>query len=79
VILDGEGKPANRAGALWLRPKNDITADQYKEFYHHVAHAFDDAALTLHWRAEGMIEYTGLLFVPGTNPMICSIPSAATA
>jgi molecular chaperone HtpG len=68
VILNGEEKPANRAGALWLRPKNDITADQYKEFYHHVAHAYDDAALTLHWRAEGVIEYTGLLFVPSVKP-----------
>jgi molecular chaperone HtpG len=68
IILDGEDKPANRAGALWLRPKSEISADQYKEFYHHVAHAFDDAALTLHWRAEGVIEYTGLLFVPGTKP-----------
>ena len=68
VILDGEEKPANRAGALWLRSKNDITADQYKEFYHHVAHAYDDAALTLHWRAEGVIEYTGLLFIPSVKP-----------
>ena len=68
VILDGEEKPANRAGALWLRSKNDITAEQYKEFYHHVAHAYDDAALTLHWRAEGVIDYTGLLFVPSVKP-----------
>jgi molecular chaperone HtpG len=68
VILEGEEKPANRAGALWLRPKQEITADQYKEFYHHVAHAYDDAALTLHWRAEGVIEYTGLLFVPSVKP-----------
>jgi molecular chaperone HtpG len=68
VILEGEEKPANRAGALWLRPKNQITPDQYKEFYHHVAHAYDEAALTLHWRAEGRIEYTGLLFVPSVKP-----------
>jgi molecular chaperone HtpG len=68
IILNDEEKSANRAGALWLRPKNEITADQYKEFYHHVAHAYDDAALTLHWRAEGVIEYTGLLFVPGIKP-----------
>ena len=68
VILNDEDKPANRAGALWLRPRNEITAEQYKEFYHHVAHAFDDAALTLHWRAEGVIEYTGLLFVPSVKP-----------
>ena len=68
VMIAGEEKPANRSGALWLRPKNEITADQYKEFYHHVAHAFDDAALTVHWRAEGVVEYTGLLFVPSTKP-----------
>ena len=68
VMLEGEDKPANRGGALWLRPKNEITSEQYKEFYHHVAHAFDDAALTVHWKAEGKLEYTGLLFVPGTKP-----------
>lgn len=68
IMIEGEDKPANRAAALWLRPKNEITADQYKEFYHHVAHAFDEAALTIHWRAEGKIEYTGLLFVPSTKP-----------
>jgi len=68
VILNGEEKPANRAAALWLLPKSEITADQYKEFYHHVAHAYDDAALTMHWRAEGRIEYTGLLFVPSIKP-----------
>lgn len=68
IMIEGEDKPANRAGALWLRPKNEITPDQYKEFYHHVAHAFDDAALTIHWRAEGKIEYTGLLFVPSMKP-----------
>lgn len=68
IVIDGEDKPANRAGALWLRPKNDITADQYKEFYHHVGHVYDDPALTVHWRAEGKIEYTGLVFVPGAKP-----------
>ncbi|MDR3448168.1 MAG: molecular chaperone HtpG [Alphaproteobacteria bacterium] len=68
VLLNGEDKAANQAGALWMQSKSDITAEQYKEFYHHVAHAYDDAALTLHWRAEGVIEYTGLLFVPGMKP-----------
>ncbi len=68
VMLEGEDTPANRAGALWLRPKNEITPDQYKEFYHHVGHAFDDSVLTIHWRAEGVIEYTGLLFIPSTKP-----------
>jgi len=64
---DGE-EPANRASALWLRNKNEISAEQYKEFYHHVAHAFEEPEMTLHWKAEGKIEYTGLLFVPGMKP-----------
>jgi len=68
IFIDDSDKPANRAAALWLRPKNEIKPEQYKEFYHHAAHAFDEAALTIHWRAEGKIEYTGLLFVPGMKP-----------
>jgi molecular chaperone HtpG len=68
IFLEGEDKPVNRGGALWLRPKNEITPEQYKEFYHHVAHAFDDAALTTHWHAEGKLDYTGLLFVPSMKP-----------
>lgn len=68
IHLDGEDKPANRASALWMRPKAEVAAEQYKEFYHHVAHAFDDAALTIHWKAEGRLEYAGLLFVPGAKP-----------
>lgn len=63
-----DAQPLNAASALWMRPKASITPDQYKEFYHHVAHGFDDPWLTLHWRAEGVIEYTGLLFVPSQRP-----------
>lgn len=58
----------NSASALWTRPKSEITADQYKEFYHHVGHAFDEPWHTLHFKAEGAIEYTALLFVPSTKP-----------
>jgi molecular chaperone HtpG len=61
--------PLNTASALWTRPKKDITEQQYKEFYHHVGHAFDDPWLTLHAKAEGKIEYTLLLFVPSTRPL----------
>ncbi|HEX6940499.1 MAG TPA: molecular chaperone HtpG [Longimicrobiales bacterium] len=70
VLLGDKGKEEtlNRASALWMRPKAEITADQYKEFYAHVAHAFDEPWLTLHWRAEGKIEYTSLLFVPSSPP-----------
>ncbi|WP_417316689.1 molecular chaperone HtpG [Emcibacter sp.] len=68
---DGEeaSEKVNEGTALWVRPKSDITEDQYKEFYHHVAHAMDDPWMTLHYRAEGVIEYTVLMFVPGQQPM----------
>jgi len=68
ILLGDSEEPANRASALWLRNKSEVTAEQYKEFYHHVAHAFEEPALTMHWKAEGKIEYTGLLFVPGMKP-----------
>ena len=61
--------PLNTASALWTRPKKDISEEQYKEFYHHVGHVFDDPWLTLHTKAEGKIEYTLLLFVPSTRPL----------
>ncbi|WP_342240704.1 molecular chaperone HtpG [Inquilinus sp. OTU3971] len=65
---DGKSETLNRASALWTRPKAEITAEEYKEFYHHVAHAFDEPWLTAHWKAEGAIEYSSLLFVPSTQP-----------
>ncbi|MCL2469904.1 MAG: molecular chaperone HtpG [Alphaproteobacteria bacterium] len=68
VYLNEGDAPVNQASALWLRPKNEITQEQYNEFYHHVGHAFDEPSLTLHWRAEGKIEYHALLFVPKSKP-----------
>ncbi len=64
----GEAETINQASALWTRPRNSIDEQQYKEFYHHVAHAMDDPWHTMHFRAEGVIEYTGLLFIPSTRP-----------
>jgi molecular chaperone HtpG len=69
LVEEDKTETVNKASALWTRAKKDITDDQYKEFYHHVGHAFDEPWLTLHWRAEGKIEYTGLLFVPSMRPM----------
>ncbi|MDK9721243.1 MAG: molecular chaperone HtpG [Rhodospirillales bacterium] len=70
VVLEHEGKEEtlNSASALWTRQKSDITPEQYKEFYHHVGHAFDEPWMTIHYRAEGALEYTGLLFVPSMRP-----------
>ncbi len=70
ILLGGEkGETLNRASALWMRPKSEVTPDQYTEFYHHVSHGFDDPWLTIHWRAEGKIEYAGLLYIPSMRPL----------
>lgn len=58
----------NRGSALWTRNKAEITKDQYKDFYQHISHNFDEPWLTLHFKAEGNIEYTGLLFIPSKAP-----------
>ena len=68
LISDEKEEVLNSASALWTRSKSEITPEQYKEFYHHVAHAFDDPWMTIHYKAEGAIEYTGLLFVPSQKP-----------
>ena len=69
-VADGDAEETlNQASALWTRPKSEITEDQYKEFYRHSAHAFDEPWLTVHYRAEGVIEYAALVFVPSTRPM----------
>ncbi len=68
-LLEGETSDRiNDASALWTRPRNKIKADQYKEFYHHVAHATDEPWATLHFRVEGVIEYSGLLYIPTARP-----------
>ena len=61
-------EPVNSAAALWTRPKNDITPEQYIEFYRHIGHGMDVPLATSHWKAEGKIEYTALLFVPMLRP-----------
>ncbi|HCU59396.1 MAG TPA: molecular chaperone HtpG, partial [Alphaproteobacteria bacterium] len=56
----------NTASALWTRNKAEITEDQYKEFYHHISKNFDDPWMTLHFKAEGSIEYNALLYIPSS-------------
>ncbi|WP_417795380.1 molecular chaperone HtpG [Terasakiella pusilla] len=69
VLLGEEEETLNSASAIWTRAAKDISEEQYKEFYHHVAHAFDEPWLTLHNKVEGVIEYTNLLFIPGSRPL----------
>lgn len=70
VLCLGEAgeETVNTGSALWARHKSEITEEQYKEFYHHLSKNFDDPWLTLHFKAEGNIEYTGLLYIPRQAP-----------
>ena len=65
---DGPGETVNTASALWMRPKSEVTPEQYNEFYHHVSHSPDEPWLTLHNKAEGKLEYTSLLYIPSLKP-----------
>ena len=65
---DEKPESVNSASAIWTRPKNKITDEQYKEFYNHVGQMFDDPWMTSHYKAEGKIEYTVLNFIPSTKP-----------
>ena len=66
-ILMGD-ESLNQAGALWSRPKAEITEEQYREFYKHVAHDFEDPLAWAHAKVEGRQEYTQLLYVPTRAP-----------
>ena len=64
----GEPRQINTASAPWQRPKSALKPDDYKEAYRAITGAFDEPALTLHYRAEGRQSYAVLLFVPSTAP-----------
>src|SRR3982074_586053 len=64
----GEPRQINSASALWQRPKSELTPEDYKQAYRSIAGAFDDPAMTLHYRAEGRQSYAVLLFAPSTKP-----------
>ncbi len=63
-------KPVNAASALWMRGKSTITSDQYREFFTALSYGFagDEPMITSHFKAEGKIEYSALLFVPTLRP-----------
>lgn len=67
-VKTDEWEAVNQANALWTRNKSDITDEQYKEFYKHVSHDFDDPLAWTHNRVEGRSEYTQLLFIPKHAP-----------
>jgi molecular chaperone HtpG len=63
-----EDERINQAAALWARPRQEIREEEYKEFYKHVGHDFEDPLAWTHNRVEGKLEYTSLLFLPARAP-----------
>ncbi|HEY0634843.1 MAG TPA: molecular chaperone HtpG [Gammaproteobacteria bacterium] len=63
-----EEETVNRASALWARSKNEITEEEYNEFYKHVGHDYEDPLAHIHTRVEGKLEYTSLLYIPRRAP-----------
>lgn len=65
IKQDDKETSANEGQAIWTKPRGDISDEQLDEFYRHVTHLFDKPLATLLWHAEGVIEFTSLLFIPG--------------
>jgi molecular chaperone HtpG len=70
TLTDSEGvvHTLNEGGAIWTRPKGEVTDEQHQEFYRHVAHSPEKPWAVMHNKAEGKVEYTSLLYVPGIKP-----------
>lgn len=67
---DGKFLPVTEGTALWRRPKSEISAQNYTEFYRHLGHMFDEPWAVIHWRAEGTLEFSALLFIPSSKPFM---------
>ena len=65
---EGYWKVMNKATALWMRNKSEVTDEEYQEFYKHISHDYTDALLWSHNRVEGKQEYTNLLYIPSKAP-----------
>ena len=74
--LDSE--PLNTSSALWTRPKNEISNEQYTEFYRHVSHSYDEPWITIHWSVEGILAYRALLYIPTLKPFDLLDPRRAS-
>src|SRR6218665_3120995 len=69
MVLTDEWETVNKATALWSRPKKDITAEEYDEFYKQISYDHEAPLAHTHNRVEGSTEYTQLLYIPGKAPM----------
>ncbi|MFP4561373.1 MAG: molecular chaperone HtpG [Thiohalorhabdus sp.] len=78
VVLEGGEEPEtlNEASALWARPRSEISEEEYRNFYAHVAHGDTEPLTWLHFHAEGTTEYTALLYLPSQPPLDLWQPEA---
>ena len=67
-VVTIETETLNSMKALWARPKNEVSDEEYKEFYKHIAHVWDDPLEVIAMKAEGTFEYQALLFIPSRAP-----------
>jgi molecular chaperone HtpG len=65
---EAEYEAVNKASALWARPRNEVTEEEYKEFYKHVAHDFEDPMKWVHSHVEGSQSYKTLFYIPARAP-----------
>ncbi len=72
-----EVETLNSGKALWARPKDEVSDEEYKEFYKHIAHAWDEPLEVISMKAEGTFEYQALLFIPSRAPLDLYEPDAA--
>ena len=70
IVRDGKDEPANEGTALWRKSKSEVEEQAYTDFYRHLGHNFDAPWATLHWRAEGVMEFSALLFIPSMKPFM---------
>jgi molecular chaperone HtpG len=72
IELEEDGKFASvtEGAALWRKAKAEISAQDYAGFYRHLGHMFDEPWATIHWRAEGTLEFSALLFIPSSKPFM---------
>jgi molecular chaperone HtpG len=68
IARDGQDVAANEGTALWRKSRSELTEEDYTGFYRHLGLFFDTPAATIHWRAEGTVEFHALLFIPGMKP-----------
>lgn len=67
IVRDGKEVAANEGTALWRKPRSEVTEQERTAFYRHLGNLFDSPWTSLHWRAEGTLDFAALLFVPGTR------------